>query len=371
MTPYIVLFAAVILLMWWDKGRNQKITFGLSSFLVLLLFTLRNENVGSDTVSYIKCWNHPNFYYSGEPTDVGFEMFLRFFHLFGSSNVYFLVLIGIVTLLGLFYFIQKNSNYRVDSIFFFCTAGTLFIFMLAYLCVVRQALAMSFYIVGLSIYFKKECSRKLRMLSWLLILLAVSIHGSCAVVIPVMLMTPYVKLNKYIVTVAIGITYLIGALGIFQLSSLLSMVHLEGSDMAKYQNYTAEMTFGQNESVGILNFYLLPYSLILIYLAWFKSKEEINNWQFKYVFIGMVLTNLMVDNLMWGRLLLYFTVVSIAVFPNMLRTADFKYKNLVYLVVIIFFLRKVVTGLIYSAQIAIMNAYNTEVPYETWLITGG
>ena len=149
------------------------------------------------------------------------------------------------------------------------------------------------------------------------------------------------------------------------------MIDLGGSDMEKYQGYTNEMTFGPTENVGIFNFFLLPYSLILIYLAWFKSKEELNSWSFKYVFVGMVLTNLMVDNLMWGRLLLYFTIVSIVVFPNMLRTANFKYKNIVYLVIMVFFVRKVVTGLAYSAQLAIMNFYNTEVPYETWLISGG
>lgn len=371
MTPYIVLFIAVILLMWWDKGRNLPKSFGLSSFFVFLLFALRNKNVGSDTENYVKCWNDPRFYYTGEPTDIGFETLLRFFHNFGSSNIYFIIFIAVVTLAGLYYFINKNSKYRVDSIFFFCTAGTIFVFMLAYIHAIRQAAAMSFYLVGLTLYFEEKASKKQKYIAWALVLAAVSIHGSCAVVIPVMLMLPFLKLNKWVVTITIGVTYVLGALGVFQLSSLLTMISLGDSSMEKYQGYTNEMTFGQNESVGIFNFFLLPYSLILIYLAWFKSKEEINNWQYKYVFVGMVLTNLMVDNLMWGRLLLYFTIVSIAVFPNMLRTANFKYKNIVYLVVIIFFVRKVVTGLAFSAQLAIMNFYHTEVPYESWLISGG
>ncbi len=371
MTPYILLFIAVILLMWWDKGRNLPRSFGLSSFFVFLIFALRNQNVGSDTEKYVQCWNNPNFYYTGEPTDIGFETLLRFFHIFGSSNIYFIIFIAVVTLIGLYYFINKNSQYRVDSIFFFCTAGTVFIFMLVYICAVRQAVAMSFYLIGLTLYFDAKATKKQKWVAWALLIAAVSIHGSCAVVIPVMLMLPYLELNKWVVTIVICITYILGALGIFQLSSFLTMVDLGGSDMEKYQGYTNEMTFGQTENSGIFNFFLLPYSLILIYLAWFKSKEELNSWQFKYLFVGMVLTNLMVDNLMWGRLLLYFTIVSIAVFPNMLRTANFKYKNLVYLVVMIFFVRKVVTGLAYSAQIAIMNFYNTEVPYETWLISGG
>ena len=371
MTPYIVLFIAVILLMWWDRGRNLPKSFGLSAFFVFLIFALRNKNVGSDTENYVKCWNDAHFYYTGEPTDIGFETLLRFFHIFGSSNIYFFIFIAVVTLAGLYYFINKNSKYRVDSIFFFCTAGTVFIFMLAYICAVRQAVAMSFYLFGLTLYFDETATRKQKFLAWALVLAAVSIHGSCAVVIPVMLMLPFLKLNKWVVTIAIGVTNVLGALGVFQLSSMLTMIDLGGSDMEKYQGYTNEMTFGQTENVGIFNFFLLPYSLILIYLAWFKSKEELNSWSFKYVFVGMVLTNLMVDNLMWGRLLLYFTIVSIVVFPNMLRTANFKYKNIVYLVIMVFFVRKVVTGLAYSAQLAIMNFYNTEVPYETWLISGG
>ena len=149
--------------------------------------------------------------------------------------------------------------------------------------------------------------------------------------------------------------------------SLFSLINLGNSDFSKYQGYTETMTFGAAESFGIINMFSLPFSLIMIYITVFQDKSVLENWMYKWLFVGIILSNLLVDNLMWGRLTMYFTILSIVVFPNYLRTIRFKYKNIIYGAVIFFFLRKVVI-VIMGAQLhsALFNI-NTEVPYETWL----
>lgn len=372
MTVYIVLFLFLLVLVLMDRGRNRSEIFAWATLGVFLVLALRNQNVGTDTEAYLACWKHSKFYYGGAPTDIGFEALLRFLHLFCSSKPYFLVCVAIVMMVGVVYFVKKNSKYCVDSMLFFCMGGTVFIFFLLYLNAMRQCVAMTFFLIGLSLYFEEGRTRKRLYVSLGFLLAAASIHGSSAVAIPFILAMPYIRLNKKYALMLLSVTYVIGSFNVFQLSSLLSMIKLGGSEMDKYSGYTTgEMTFGMTEGTGIINMFLLPFNLIMLYLAYYIDKEQLNSWSFKWLFVGTMLSNLMIDNLMWGRLLVYFTIVSIVVFPNFLRTVPFKYRNWVYLLVVAFFLRKVVTVLINASTLAFMSNINTEVPYETWLFIGG
>ena len=367
MIVYIILFSFILLLVLIDRGRNKSKFFWITGFLVFLTMALRNKNVGTDTEAYVDCWNNPNFYYGNAPTDVGFEAILRILRLFGTSNEYFIICISVIMMIGILYFIYKNSKYRVDSLLFFCIAGTAFVFFLLYLNAMRQCVAMTFFLIGITLYFDQGMIKKKKYLALGFILFAILIHGSSAIVLPVILALPYIKLNKKIAFLLITVTYIIGALGIFKLSSFLSMLSLGNSSFEKYENYTQEMTFGMNEGTGIINMYLLPFNLTMLYLVCYIKNEQMNEWTFKWLFIGTIMSNLMIDNLMWGRLLIYFIIMSIIVFPNLLRTVPFKYKNYVYLLVIIFFLRKVIVVLINSPLHAALYNINTEVPYESWL----
>lgn len=371
MTVYILLFLLLLMLVWIDKGRNSGGLFLWTVLGVFLVLALRNQNVGTDTETYLACWRHSQFYYGGAPTDIGFEALLRFLHLFNSSNPYFFVCIAVIMMIGVVYFVQKNSKYRVDSMLFFCMCGTVFIFFLLYLNAMRQCVAMTFFLIGISLYFEENRTKKKLYVAVASLLAAVSIHGSSAIAVPFIFALPYIRLNKKFAAILLLVTYVVGSLGLFQLSSLLSMLKLAGSEFNKYNGYTQEMTFGMTESTGIINMLLLPFDLVMLYIVYFINKEQLNAWSFKWLFVGTVLSNLMIDNLMWGRLLVYFTVVSIVVFPNYLRTVNFKYKNWVYLLVIAFFMRKAIVVLVNAPIYAFMKGLNTEVPYETWLFIGG
>lgn len=368
MEIYFILFAYLLLLLIIDRGKNSIKTFWSAFIFLFLIIALRSQNVGTDTISYVQCWHHPNFYYGGQPTDKGFELFLRILHSIGSSTGYFIFVSSLLPMLGVLCLINNYSKYKVDSLLFFSCSGTVFVFMLMYLAAIRQVNAMGLVMIGLYFFYKQEnFSWHNFLLSLLCFGFAVSIHGSSAIVVPFLFLNRFLKLSKSIVILAIIITYIIGATGIFQLSSMFSYLNLGNSDFSKYQGYTETMTFGGAESFGIINLFSLPFSLIMIYITVFHDKAVLENWMYKWLFIGIILTNLLVDNLMWGRLTMYFTIISIVVFPNYLRTVRFKYKNIIYGAVIFFFLRKVVI-LIMSAQLnSVLFNINTEVPYETWL----
>lgn len=367
MTIYIVLFICLLLFTWMSNEQNQKRLFWFSALLVFLVFALRNENVGTDTFSYVQCWNNSSFLYRGKSVDIGFEFIMRLLRAVNTSNEFFMVSMALIFLCGLCCFIIKNSLYPIDSLLFFCISGTVFVFFLLYLAAMRQSVAMTFYLIGLSLYFDKDVSTTKKYLAFCCLAIAIAIHGSCAIVIPVLLLLPYIKLSKRNSIITLVVTYVVGSLGLFFLSSLLSYIDLGGSDFSKYQGYTQVMTFGMNESTGIFNMFLLPFNLILIYLIYYISDTQLNSWSFKLLYVGTILSNLMIDNLMWGRLLIYFLIVSVVVFPNLLRTVPCRYKNIVYILVIAVFLRKVIYVLINAPTLAVINDIHTEVPYETWL----
>lgn len=368
MAIYFILFVYLLLVLIIDNGKNNKKIFWSAFSFIFLIIALRSQNVGTDTITYVKCWHHPNFFYSGMPTDKGFEFFLRILHSFGSSTGYFLIVSSLLPMLGVLCLINNYSKYKIDSLFFFSCSGTIFVFMLLYLNAMRQVNAMGLVMIGLYFFYKQDrfCWRYF-VLSLLCFVLAISIHGSSAIVIPFLFVNKFLKLSKHIVIIAIVVTYIVGATGVFHLSDMFSLINLGNSDFSKYQGYTETMTFGAAESFGIINMFSLPFSLIMIYITVFQDKAVLENWMYKWLFVGIILLNLLIDNLMWGRLTMYFTILSIVVFPNYLRTIRFKYKNIIYGAVIFFFLRKVVI-VIMGAQLhsALFNI-NTEVPYETWL----
>lgn len=351
-----------------DRGENSIKTFWSAFAFLFLIIALRSQNVGTDTISYVQCWHHPNFFYDGQPTDKGFELYLRILHSIGSSTGYFMIVSSLLPMLGVLCLINDYSKYKVDSLLFFSCSGTVFVFLLIYLAAMRQVNAMGLVMLGLYFFYKQEsfCWHYF-VLSLLCFALAISFHGSSAIVIPFLFVNKFLKLSKHIVIISVLVTYIVGATGVFHLSDMFSLINLGNSDFSKYEGYTETMTFGTAESFGIINMFSLPFSLIMIYITIFHDKTILENWMYKWLFVGIILTNLLVDNLMWGRLTMYFTILSIVVFPNYLRTVRFKYKNIIYGTVILFFLRKVVMVIMGAALQSALFNINTEVPYETWL----
>lgn len=368
MEIYFILFACLLLLLIIDRGENSIKTFWSAFAFLFLIIALRSQNVGTDTISYVQCWHHPNFFYDGQPTDKGFELYLRILHSIGSSTGYFMIVSSLLPMLGVLCLINDYSKYKVDSLLFFSCSGTVFVFLLIYLAAMRQVNAMGLVMLGLYFFYKQEsfCWHYL-VLSLLCFALAISFHGSSAIVIPFLFINKFLKLSKHIVIISVVVTYIVGATGVFHLSDMFSLINLGISDFSKYEGYTETMTFGTAESFGIINMFSLPFSLIMIYITIFHDKAILENWMYKWLFVGIILTNLLVDNLMWGRLTMYFTILSIVVFPNYLRTVRFKYKNIIYGTVILFFLRKVVMVIMGAALQSVLFNINTEVPYETWL----
>lgn len=364
MTVYFVLYAVLLLFFIIRNKGNQSLLYCCAAVISVCLLGFRSKNVGTDTLSYVNCWNSENFIYLGDKTDFGFEQLLRLLRYVDSSDGFFLISTSLISMCGIMILINKFAKYKYDSLLFFLIGGASSVFYAQYFSMVRQACALSFVFIALVCLFSYAGKKRFYLFAAFFII-AVSIHGSSLFALPFILMSlADIHYNKKIVVFALLVTYVIGALQIIKISSLFSLVDLADSSLSKYGGYTVEeMAFGNEFTPSIINMGSLMYTLLCIYIMCFNNEQKYDVWYFKLFVMGTILNNLLTDNLMWSRLLLYFTILSILVIPNLARHTTFKYSRYVYILLVIFYVRKSVDIIVFMSQIPYTR---TLVPYHTW-----
>lgn len=381
MTVYYIIYAILLTLCYLAHKNPQKrnFYFKLGCTIIFLLLGMRSANVGPDTYNYTICYQHPKFYYCGSPTDQGFVVLLSIFRFFSREKWFFLVMSSLVSLAGIFYLIYKEAKYKNLSLLLFGICGTGEIFYLLYFSMIRQACAISFCYIGLVLYFNSSntVKKNLKFLRGLLILspkqfvgliliiFSSAIHASAIIIIPFLFLVRYTSVNKWIYTIIIIITYIIGALNIFSFSQLFKYISFQSEASDHYNAYFEEMTFGEMSSASILNPLTLPFTIIALYILW-HSKDKISKcWYFQFFLFGTILNNALTDNMMWTRLVLYFTITAIVVIPNYLINISAKSSKYFFIFLLIYYFYKTNNMLLYQANLH--TDLNLIIPYKTWL----
>jgi hypothetical protein len=373
---YIILSYLCILAYKSPSKRSYYFKWGAT--IMFLLLGLRSAYVGPDTFNYTICYQHPKFYYCGNPTDTGFVFLLSCFRFFFPEKEFFLLMSSLVSLWGIYYLINHESKYKNVSLLLFGICGTGEIFYLTYFSMIRQACAMSFVFIGLTMYFSNHATdKKLNLLKGVLLLqkrqfyglvliiFATTIHASAAIIIPFLFIARYTSINKWIYTFIISITYIIGALNLFSFSELFTYISFQIKSSEHYNAYLEEMTFGEMASVGIINPLTLPFTIIALYILWFSKTNISKCWYLQFFLFGTILNNALTDNMMWTRLVLYFTIMAIIVIPNFLINSSLKIGKFFFLIIIAYYFYKTNNLLIYLNKINI--DLNLIIPYKTWL----
>lgn len=376
---YVVYFILFLLCLFaYNHKKNDRYYFKLGCIIVFFLLGLRSAYVGPDTYNYTVCYQHPKFYYCGSPTDSGFVVLLSIFRIFFSGKWFFLLMSSFVSLAGIFYFINKESKYKCFSLLLFGICGTGQIFYLLYFSMIRQACAMTFCYIGLTLYFNcyfdKKNFKLLRglfihnrkqFLGLLLVFVSATIHASAAIIIPFLFLARYTTINKWVYTIILVITYIVGALNLFSFSQLFSYISLQSDSSEHYNAYFEEMTFGETSSSGIINPITLPFTLIALYILWNLKDSDLKCWYLQFFLFGTILNNALTDNMMWTRLVLYFTISAIIVIPNYLLDIHAKSARYFFVFLLIYYFYKTNNSFIYL--INLKTDLNLIIPYKTWL----
>ena len=345
--------------------KQQTLLFYLVSLVVWLFIALRDVSVGTDTQTYVSFFHHPNFYYNGEETDIMFEVLGRVLYLFGESTEYFIFASATITFFGIFYLIQKLSANKTLSLVLFSIIGTSSIFFFLYLSMIRQACALTVFFMAVYLFFTN--SKKYWIHSILLYFIAVLIHGSVLVSLPILFLTRIIKMDRKPLWIGlIFLTYLFSVNPWFSISEILSFGYSKLSFLSSrdYSHYT-EITFGMIEDKGWFNMNLLPFIFVGVAIITFATKEELNQWYVKLFIFSILLNNIFYDNLMWSRLILYFSIFVIIVIPNIMRRQKKWIKTSFYIVIFTYYSYK--TGSQLIAQISPFATGNIIVPYTSWI----
>ena len=345
------------------------ISYIVVSLVVFLFIATRDESVGSDTIAYVDFFHDIDFYYMGDKTDFLFELHGRFLRLFQLSDHVFVFIMSLIYCSGLFFLIWKTSKYRMLSLFLFMIIGSQTIFLFDYLCLMRQCVALSYFFF--SIYFLFESDRPQNeklFFSGFFYLLAVLTHGSCLFTFPFVVLLFYNwRLDKKYWIILLVITYLLAAFDISFVSQILNFVM--GIVKSEHYGEYADVSFGMIDSKGFFNMNLIPFILLASAILIMVDSDEIKDYKYQFALLSVVLNNVFYDNLMWGRLIMYFSMFMIVALPNALYGKS-KYLQIpVLCFLFVYYPYKTFSQLLY--QILNFDDGNVVIPYESWLIDFG
>ena len=347
----------------------DKICFGVVAFAVFLFMATRDESVGSDTSSYIDFFNSDDFSYMGDKTEFLFELHGRLLRLFHLNDEAFVFVTTLIYSSGLYYLIWKTSKFRTFSLILFMIIGTSSIFFFLYLSMMRQCLALCFFFYAVYFLFESDRSQNGKLfLGALFYISAILTHASCLFTLPFIILTYLNKtLSKKIWIIVLVVTYLMAALDISFVSQILGFVM--GIVQNEHYEQYADVHFGMIDSKGMFNMNLIPFMVLAAIILLIASSDEIKDYKIQFALLSVVLNNIFFDNLMWSRLIMYFSMFMIIAIPNAIYGKTKMFQIPIMSFVFVYFSYKTFSQLLY--QILYFDDGNIIIPYESWLIDFG
>lgn len=305
MTPYILVLLFVMLWMVLEKEALNRNSFWMPLLILVLLASIRNYRVGTDTALYTSKFRS-NFYIDdfviSEHKEYGYQLFEYVLLSFSHNYFWLLFTSSIIVVACYLKTIKKLSQNYIYSVFLFITLGTYTFFFNG----LRQGIAMAIFSLATPYLIEK------RLIPFLTVTLFASLfHVSALFMIPF-----YFILN---VNIKNSYKYLIAFL-----SSLLgskAIILYLASDNPRYEAYTEA-----NERAGgyfILAFYISLMIMLFLIKNIYHIKDKRFTSLLTYYSIGIFfiipITFLGTSASGPQRLLRYFTWVVVLLIPIALK----------------------------------------------------
>lgn len=323
--------------------KKDKVYLLLVFFIMLLFLGLRSETTGLDMYNYKVFFmrvNEMSFFdiFKGTGFEIGFTLFTKLMTIISSSFHFYIFIIALISLIGVYCFIRDNSKNYFMSCYIFITYN----YFIYYTCTLRQCIAISFLLLAYN-QLKKENVKKFILLT----LLATTFHKTALVFILLLVFKyfdyTYKNLKYYII-------------GCFTLLILKSPIIW----MFKRIFYNQYMNISSHSGEGWITLLIIVGSLIVYYFA--DLIYNIYRKKDKYL-IGMLILALPFQILatsqsLVSRLTLYFLYCYPILFPNVLNALHFKNKKyytfIVYIILLLFFIIQVYNNHTYVDYILVL-----------------
>mgnify|MGYP002674210873 FL=1 len=252
-----------------NKRKKRYIVFSFACLAIISM--LRSYNVGRDLQAhYYKTflrvvnmdWN--NLFTLGYEN--GYLVFYKIISMFTSDGQWMIAIHALIVIGITGWFIYRNSENVVMSTFLFITTNTWFMYM----TMMRQAMAVSFVLVALEIWKRKDWRIKRFVLYVLVVILAMQFHSSAfiAFIIPIFDYLPFKRKHILISTIV-----MIASFALYnQLFKAVSLLQIGKRDYTEFYS-------SSGEAINIISLYFVfIYALIFIIgtvsLVYYKGEEN-------------------------------------------------------------------------------------------------
>jgi len=320
--PILAYFAACAALISVNGRINSRIYFSVAAFMTLLfivLYGLRGGDSGADTHVYLSAFQNHEYSWGW-----GFSLLTYLVHFFTESNAVYLFSIAFLSLWLIFSgaFLITEKDEKNLSLLILITFYSSFYFFDILTNVLRQGVGLSLCFFGIALYF-----RNLKLLSIVLILVAVFFHKSIFVLVILFLIGinlakyKFVKKNILFFSCVMFFLSVVGveffAIAVEALNSLsrlpgFSFISIITESMTFYAgsaegSFSALNSFGATvQIISILvpallyhyAFYRVKYkydSLYILYnlLVCFYAIVMNNSYSFRYTYLFLTLSPLL------------------------------------------------------------------------------
>lgn len=304
-------------------GKKYRNLIWFNVFLLSLINGLRDVSIGIDTENYYDIWIWIS-QGKGQFIEPAWYFLNKGIQLIGGGYNLFLWIVALITFIPIGYIAKKYIlNPSLALLFYFFIT-----FYLQSFNMMRQDVAISIIAISYVFLLKKK-----KLKYYITVLLACLFHTSAICSLAVLLIPKKMRLtNAKIINlqiVSLFSSFLLSP-GIISLFIGSYAIYLQGGEGVRENIASAYI-------LGILAnlFYLFIYNTIRI--------EHRDTWIMRAYFLGILLMNITTQLELGTRIILYFTILQVFIYPIYLQNNRFKDKytapTLVFTYAIIFFLK--------------------------------
>ena len=289
-------------------AQKKKLRFGLKvSFLLIFTFLALRYNYGSDYMTYYKDFfvinSYPsiNFFDKSFHYEAGWLFLCRVFSPFGFFSL--VIVLAAFNCIVYYWFIKKyvpTKYYWLAVFLYVFTPG----FMLVQASAMRQSIAIALFLISVPYIFKKKPIHY-----FVLIGIAYLFHASALILIPIYFIGIFNwKINTkmgFVIFLLFLFLFTYGNLLLTQFNNLLSLY---------FQQYETYSGTGADINSGLGVIFLSIIMIFLIFYSHFQNKEV--DILFKLAILGFMFIPAGLQISMFSRIGMYFTPVTIAVYPS-------------------------------------------------------
>lgn len=326
--------------------QSKKIFLFITGCIMIGLLTFRGINVGSDTITYYNIFNwsrNINLFEAKQSNiELGYLLLNRVIHNVNGNFTLLLFIIALLTILGIFQFIENFSSNILMSMLIF--VGFTYYFMT--FNITRQFLAISFDLIASTYLIKGK-----KWTSLLFIFIAGSIHNAGYLYLVLWILVN-IKFSKRIFFASLSV---IGIMSI-------PFTHFIESYMNNDERYNAIVN-ASNTGKGIFGIVFAILLLVLLFALIINFNFKDSNLFDRYIIYSFTL--IVILNLLGiyfnflGRLRYSFEIIIVIIIPYLIREYNLKKYSLVIGIIIF------IAGLLIMNILIPNNIFYGIVPYST------